>query len=86
VLLQCVGASSVIEPDFIMGDVDANQCYMLCCDGFRHVVGPREFFQYLNPDVCTNKDNMRENLVYLTELNKQRMENDNISAVLIRTY
>lgn len=86
VLLQCVGASAVIEPDFIMGDVNINQCYMLCCDGFRHVVGPKEFFQYLNPAVCTDSKTMRDSLVYLTELNKQRMENDNISAVLIRTY
>ena len=35
VLLQCIGASPVIAPDFYMGDVSINQCYMLCCDGFR---------------------------------------------------
>lgn len=86
VLLQCVGASPVIEPDFFMGDVQPNQCFMLCCDGFRHEIGPKEFFQYLNPAACTDPKIMRDSLVYLTEMNKQRMENDNISAVLIRTY
>ena len=86
VLLQCVGASPVIEPDFIMGDVRPNQCYMLCCDGFRHEIGPKEFFQYLNPNVSTEAKIRHDSLVYLTEMNKQRMENDNISAVLIRTY
>lgn len=86
VLLQCVGASSVIEPDFIMGDVQPNQCYMLCCDGFRHEVGPKEFYQYLNPVVSTDPKIMRDSLVFLTEMNKQRMETDNISVVLIRTY
>lgn len=86
VLLQCIGASPEIAPDFFMGDVKINQCYMLCCDGFRHVVAPREFYQYLNPGVCSDPGVMQNNLIYLTELNKQRMENDNISAVLIRTY
>lgn len=86
VLLQCVGASPVIEPDFFMGDVQINQCYMLCCDGFRHVVGAQEFFEALNPDVCVDPGIMQQKLIELTELNKQRRETDNITAVLIRTY
>ncbi len=86
VLLQCVGASAVIEPDFYMGGVEINQCYMLCCDGFRHVIEPREMFQYMNPGACGDGDTMRKNLMALTELNKQRRETDNITAVLIRTY
>ena len=86
VLLQCVGASAVIEPDFFMGEVKINQCYMLCCDGFRHVIGAQEFFDVLNPSVNTDAGVMQQNLVYLTELNKQRNEVDNITAALIRTY
>lgn len=86
VLLQCVGASPVIEPDFFMGDVEINQCYMICCDGFRHVIGPQEFYQYLNPAVAAEAGVMQQNLVYLTELCKQRMETDNITAIMIRTY
>lgn len=86
VLLQCVGASSVIEPDFFMGDVKINQCYMLCCDGFRHVIDANEFYNYLNPNVNTDPGVMQQNLIYLTELNKQRLETDNITAALIRTY
>jgi len=86
VLLQCVGASPVIEPDFFMGEFYPDQCYMLCCDGFRHVISPQEFYQLLNPSVSTDAGTMQQNLVYLTELNKQRRETDNITAVLIRTY
>ena len=86
VLLQCVGASPVIEPDFFMGDVKINQCFMLCCDGFRHVVDAREFFNVLGPSTNADPGVMQQNLVYLTELNKQRRETDNITAALIRTY
>ena len=86
VLLQCVGASPVIEPDFFIGDVKINQCYMICCDGFRHVIDAQEFFSVLNPATNNDAGTMQNNLVYLTELNKKRMETDNITAVLIRTY
>lgn len=86
VLLQCIGASNVVEPAYYVGNVQPNQCFMLCCDGFRHVVEPSEFFQYLNPDVSADKAAMEEHLKYLTELNKQRGETDNITAALIRTY
>lgn len=86
VLLQCVGASVEIEPDFFMGDVHINECFLLCCDGFRHVVTPQEMYQYLNPAAADSKEHMEQNLVYLTELNKSRMETDNISACLIRIY
>lgn len=86
VLLQCVGASPVIMPDFYMGDVSINQCYMLCSDGFRHVITPQELYQYLNPVTATDSATMQRNLAYVTELNKQRMETDNITAALIRVY
>ena len=86
VLLQCIGASPVVEPDFFMGEVHINQTYMLCCDGFRHVISPNEFFQYLNPTVATDPGIMQKNLEYLTEMNKDRKETDNITAVLVRTY
>ena len=69
-----------------MGEVKINQCYMLCCDGFRHVIEAREFFDILNPATNTDPGIMQQNLVYLTELNKQRLETDNITSVLIRTY
>lgn len=86
VLLQCIGASDEIKPDFFMGQVVQNQCYLLCCDGFRHVVDPQEFYTYLGPAVAVSTEAIRQNLVYLTELNKQRMETDNITAIVVRTY
>lgn len=85
VLLQCIGASDVVTPVCYTGKVAPDQCYLLCCDGFRHVVGPEEFYNYLNPAVATDKQVMQSNLEYLTELNKRRMETDNITAALIRT-
>ncbi len=86
VLLQCIGAIARVEPDFYTGSVKPGECYMLCSDGFRHVITPEELFEKLRPTVCTDQAKMKENLVYITELNKRRHETDNISAVLIRTF
>ena len=49
VLLQCIGASNIVVPDFFSGKLKKNQVYMLCCDGFRHVITPDEFYGALNP-------------------------------------
>lgn len=84
VLLQCIGASQVIVPDFYTGIVEPGTMFLLCSDGFRHVVTPEELYQYLTPYRVLHEEAMKESLVYLTELNKYRQEVDNISAALVR--
>lgn len=85
VLLQCIGASPVIRPDFVSGPLQPEQVYMLCCDGFRHVIQPQEFQRALNPRAIRNDVAMKKAARELTELNKARGEDDNISVILIRT-
>lgn len=86
VLLQCVGASSVIEPDFYVGEFEKDSVFMMCSDGFRHVIHPEEFYERLKPELMVTEEKMKENAVYFTELNKSRREDDNISVALIRAY
>lgn len=85
VLLQCVGASEVVNPDFYEGVAYPESTFVLCSDGFRHIITPEEIYQKLNPSVLVNEQVMKENAVYLTELNKQRKEVDNISVAVIKT-
>ena len=84
VLLQCVGASEVIVPDFYTGNILPGNIFLLCSDGFRHVITKEEIYENLSPYRLFNEASMQEFLVYLTDLNKYRQENDNISAALIR--
>ena len=49
---------------------------MLCCDGFRHVIMPEEFYQAFRPDQMTNPDIMRNRIEDLIRLNIQRNEDD----------
>lgn len=82
-LLQCVGASRVVEPEVICGKTEQG-AYMLCSDGFRHVISPAEIYESFNPINLMNKAAMHNNAKYLIEQAKTRMEKDNISVVLIR--
>lgn len=86
VLLQCVGASEDVYPDFFFGDTQDNAVYMLCCDGFRHEITPAEMYQYLQPQQLLSEDSMNANSLALIELNKQRAERDNITVALVRTF
>lgn len=85
VLLQCVGASSYIEPDFYLGKVPDNAVFALCSDGFRHVITEEEIYQNMSPYVLNTEGQMIEAAVRLVELDKYRREDDNISVALIRT-
>ena len=83
VLLQCVGATDYVVPDFYSGAVAGNENFMLCCDGFRHVITEEEFYEGLNPHVAVTQQQMQANLQYFVDANKYRQETDNISALLI---
>lgn len=86
VLLQCIGASDSVYPDFFFGTTKLNAVYMLCSDGFRHEITQDEICQYLNPVVMTDAEGMKRNMDALIEINKQRQERDNISVVTVRTF
>ena len=86
VLLQCIGASDVVVPDYFFGKIKKDAVYMLCSDGFRHKIKPHELHAYLNAGVMGSADTLKANMDMLIELNKQRQERDNITVVAVRTY
>ena len=84
ILLQCVGASRVIEPELSTGTLAENDAFMLCSDGFRHHVSSEEMFGVIAPPLLTSEKVMKKSLMDLIELNKSREEKDNITAILIK--
>jgi len=86
VLLQCIGASDTVEPDFFTGQARRDGVYFLCSDGFRHEITPEEISAALRPTDMSSEELMEQRLRQLIELNKARHERDNISVVAIRTY
>lgn len=86
VLLQCIGASEEVYPDFFVGETKQNATYMLCSDGFRHEITSDEIYSKFHPEALMDDSAMNKNTLELIELNKQRNERDNISVVLVRTF
>jgi serine/threonine protein phosphatase PrpC len=84
VLLQCVGASKTLVPEYGTGVLDENEVFLLCSDGFRHEVKDDELFGVLAPRLLTGEKVMKKCLVDLIDLNKERRERDNITALLIK--
>lgn len=84
ILLQCIGASRVIEPEIKMGTLTEETAFLLCSDGFRHEISSEEMFGVMAPSLLSSEKMMKKCLVDLVELNKMRDEKDNITALLIK--
>ena len=83
VLLQCVGASKSVNPQMIRGKVKDNASYLICSDGFRHVISRTEMLNGLSILNAKTSEEMAANIRSLIELAKARGEQDNISALLV---
>jgi PPM family protein phosphatase len=84
ILLQCIGASKLVEPQFVSGKPLPGEVYLLCSDGFRHEITEDEIFQAFTPPSLIDEAVMEQQVKAMIELNKQRQEKDNITAVLIK--
>jgi PPM family protein phosphatase len=84
VLLQCIGASKVVEPQFLRGRPVAGEVYMLCSDGFRHMISGEEIYNAFSPNGLVDEKTMKQRAIEMVELNKQRQETDNISVLLLK--
>ncbi len=84
VLLQCIGVTENLVPEFLSGNTIGETTYLLCTDGFRHVISEGEIYQYCRAEENATQEAMHNHLYSLTELIKQRGERDNISAVLVK--
>lgn len=85
VLLQCVGASGEVRPAYRKGMIHSDTVYMLCCDGFRHVISEKEMWSGLRPSMMKEEKVMEKRLAELVKLNKDRGEQDDISVIAVRT-
>lgn len=84
VLLQCIGVNQYIEPQFVQGTMNKGEALLLCSDGFRHVVSETEMLERLRPEEMPDQYLIKKKLIELVELNKQRQETDNISAIYVK--
>lgn len=84
-LLQCVGASREVNPQIICGTVKPYTVFMLCSDGFRHVLTDNEIYEYFAPAKISSIETMKKNSDCLIEVVKKRNERDNITVALLKS-
>ncbi len=84
ILLQCIGASKNVRPEYGIGRLNLGDELMLCSDGFRHEVREEEMLGVLSPMIHNSERTMKQGLIDLIETNKARGERDNITAILLK--
>lgn len=84
-LLQCIGAGSDdIQPDFLSGQVEKGQMFLLCCDGQRRRISSAEIKQQLlMAHRSPTPKKLTDTLCKLAALCRKRGEKDDISAILV---
>lgn len=85
VLLQCIGASGEVEPAFWQGIVNPKDSFLLCSDGFRHVLSDEEIYETIMGENLYTEQAIGNCLTTMVQLNESRGETDNITAVLIKS-
>lgn len=81
VLLQCIGASTVVTPDYDVIQTKKDDIYLLCSDGFRHEVKEEELLGVLSANLIDSQQTLQKTIEDIVELDKTRDEHDNITAV-----
>ena len=83
-LVQCIGVTGEVAPEVRLGTFENNTNFMICSDGFRHVLTEKELFEELSPEKTPDRSAMKSQLRRLIETVKSRNENDNITVALFR--
>lgn len=82
-LLECIGVTPDIHPLFYTGRYREKDTFLLCSDGFWHHLEDEELIRYLNGRQFNEDLELYMRLKYLIELDKERGEKDNLTAVAI---
>ena len=86
ILLECIGADQRVNPQFVFGTPKKNAVYLLCCDGFYHELSQNELKTELSAASTGDEDSIRRRLEGLINTCMDRQEQDNISALAVRTF
>lgn len=83
ILLQCVGASEEITPQFETGVITEDTTFLMSSDGFVHLISEEEIFEKFCPETLNGKDIIAQTCEETTKLVMERGERDNITVVAI---
>lgn len=83
ILVRCIGAEQTVAPDYYTSALRSGCVYLLCTDGLRNVLEPRELYEGVRPERLEGGERASDLLRSLVETAKHRGERDNITALLL---
>lgn len=83
ILLQCVGASEIIEPQYEKGGIREDTTFLISSDGFVHMISQEELYQRFRPNKLKDKEQVQAACEQATRDVMERGEKDNITVVAI---
>lgn len=83
ILLECIGVSRKVKPDFFLGKVEKGKGFLVCSDGFWHGITHEEMMREFQGDFKDEKE-ISDALNQIILRNIERGEQDNITAVYIQ--
>ena len=86
ILLQGIGVSRYLLPDWFFGRTKKDAGYLLCSDGFCREITGEEILEQVNAQTGDSKRHLDRGMRELIRRNRERQETDNISAIVIRTF
>lgn len=81
ILLQCIGASKVVCPQFESGDIVSTTTFLISSDGFVHNISEQEIYDKFCPEYLNNKEMIQEECKNAIQLVIDRGERDNITLI-----
>lgn len=82
-LTKCIGSFAWKQPDLMKGYVKRKTVYLICSDGFRHVVSMERLGEALQPKKKSSREKLYKRMAEIAEYSVRHGEKDNISAVVI---
>ncbi|MDE6434102.1 MAG: protein phosphatase 2C domain-containing protein [Lachnospiraceae bacterium] len=86
ILLQCVGASNVVKPQFEAGRITEDTVFLLATDGFVHMVSEEELYAVFSPSKGWKKEELMTECGRMVKLVMDRGERDNVTLVALAIY
>lgn len=85
VLTKCIGSFTWKEPDICRGRFERRNMFLICSDGFRHVVSEEKLMEALSPGQLISKEQISRRIKEIADYSRRQGETDNISAAVITT-
>lgn len=84
ILLQCIGASETVEPEFSLIGIEQEDSFLICTDGFYRKTMESELVFNIGSSAGFVENKAKQALSLISENVKNRGETDNITAVVIK--